>query len=82
MFASEIGMSRMQLHRKLKGLTGLSATNFIRSQRLTMAAELLGKSGANISEIGYLVGFSDPSYFSKCFKETYHCTPTEFVARD
>jgi YesN/AraC family two-component response regulator len=82
MFASEIGMSRMQLHRKLKGLTGLSATNFIRSQRLTMAAELLGKSGANISEIGYQVGFNDPSYFSKCFKETYHCTPTEFAARN
>jgi len=81
MFASEIGMSRMQLHRKLKGLTGLSATNFIRSQRLTMAAQLLGKSGANISEIGYRVGFNDPSYFSKCFKETYHCTPTEFAAR-
>lgn len=79
-FASEIGMSRMQLHRKLKGLTGLSATNFIRSQRLTMAAELLSRSDAPISEIGYLVGFSDPSYFSKCFKETYHCTPTEFAA--
>lgn len=82
-FASEIGMSRMQLHRKLKGLTGLSATNFIRSQRLTMAAELLSKSSdAPISEIGYLVGFSDPSYFSKCFKEIYHCTPTEFAARN
>ena len=80
-FASEIGMSRMQLHRKLKGLIGLSATNFIRSQRLTMAAELLSKSDANISEIGYLVGFNDPSYFSKCFKETYHCTPTEYAAR-
>ncbi len=80
-FASEIGMSRMQLHRKLKGLTGLSATNFIRSQRLTMATDLLKKSDANISEIGYLVGFNDPSYFSKCFKETYHCTPTEYAAR-
>lgn len=80
-FASEIGMSRMQLHRKLKGLIGLSATNFIKSQRLAMAAGLLSKSDANISEIGYLVGFNDPSYFSKCFKETYQCTPTEFAAR-
>lgn len=81
-FAFEAGMSRMQLHRKLKGLTGLSANAFIRSHRLMMAARLLTRSDVNISEIGYSVGFSDPSYFAKCFKETFHCTPTEFAAKN
>lgn len=81
-FAFEVGMSRMQLHRKLKGLTGLSASAFIRSHRLSMAAELLARADANISEIGYSVGFSDPSYFAKCFRETFHCTPTEFAAKN
>lgn len=81
-FAFEAGMSRMQLHRKLKGLTGLSANAFIRSHRLKMAASLLTRSGVNISEIGYSVGFSDPSYFAKCFKEAFHCTPTEFATKN
>ncbi|MBU2930135.1 response regulator [Winogradskyella psychrotolerans] len=80
-FSKVVGMSRMQLHRKLKALTGLSATEFVRSQRLKLAADLLKKSDANVSEIGYSVGFNDHSYFTKCFKEVYHCTPTEFANR-
>jgi len=80
-FSKAVGMSRMQLHRKLKALTGLSTSEFIRSQRLILATDLLKRSDANISEIGYTVGFSDPSYFSKCFKETYHCTPTEYAEK-
>lgn len=78
-FSGEIGMSRMQLHRKLKALTGLSANHFIRNQRLIFAADLLSRSDINISEVGYLSGFSDPSYFAKCFKEHYRCTPTEYA---
>ena len=80
-FSKEIGLSRMQLHRKLKGLTGLSANHFIRTYRIKMAAKILGEAGINISEVGYMVGFNDPSYFSKCFKEFYNCTPTEFVEK-
>jgi len=78
-FATAVGMSRMQLHRKLKTLLGVSATEFLRSERLKTAVELLKKGNGNISEIAYSVGFNDVSYFSKCFKETYNCTPTEFV---
>ena len=78
-FSKAVGMSRMQLHRKLKALTGLSASEFIRSQRLKLAAQLLKKSEINVSQVGYSVGFNDHAYFSKCFKEMYHCTPTEYV---
>ena len=80
-FSNTVGMSRMQLHRKLKALTGLSASEFIRSQRLKLAAKLLKTSDINISQVGYSVGFNDHSYFTKCFKETYRCTPTEYVNR-
>lgn len=77
-FAKALGMSRMQLHRKLKALTGQTTTEFIRSQRLKLAASLLQKSDANISEIGYKVGFNDHSYFTRCFRETYGTSPSEF----
>jgi len=80
-FSEAVGMSRMQLHRKLKALTGLTASEFIRSQRLKLAAHLLKTSDINISQVGYSVGFNDHSYFTKCFKETYNCTPTEFAKR-
>ncbi|MCR9226695.1 MAG: response regulator [Flavobacteriaceae bacterium] len=77
-FANALGMSRMQLHRKLKALTGQTATEFIRGQRLKLAAKLLKESDVNISEIGYQVGFNDHSYFTKCFRETYGLSPSEF----
>tara|TARA_R110002049_G_scaffold122467_3_gene277329 strand:+ start:124 stop:3030 length:2907 start_codon:yes stop_codon:yes gene_type:complete len=77
-FSKAVGLSRMQLHRKIKALTGLSASEFIRSQRLKLAAQLLKKSDINISQVGYTVGFNDHSYFTKCFKEAYNCTPTEY----
>ena len=80
-FAAEIGVSRMQLHRKLKSLLGVSATEFLRNERLKIGAELLHKGNGNISEIAYSVGFSDVSYFSKCFKEMYQCTPTEYIEK-
>lgn len=79
-FSREIGMSRMQLHRKLKALVGLTTTEFIRSQRLKLAAYLLETSDINMSEVGYSVGFNDPSYFAKCFKEAYGSTPTQYAS--
>ena len=79
-FAKALGMSRMQLHRKLKALTGQTATEFIRSQRLKLAADLLKKSDANVSEIGYTVGFNNHSHFTKCFKEQFGVAPSEYTA--
>ena len=78
-FSKAVGMSRMQLHRKLKALTGLSASEFIRSQRLKLAAQLLKKSEINVSQVGYSVGFNDHAYFSKCFREMYHTTPSAYA---
>jgi signal transduction histidine kinase/DNA-binding response OmpR family regulator/ligand-binding sensor domain-containing protein len=72
-------MSRMQLHRKLKALLGLSTSEFIRNERLKLAISLLEKSDSTVSEIAYQTGFNTPSYFMKCFKEVYHCTPTEYL---
>lgn len=80
-FSSAVHMSRMQLHRKLKALTGLSASEFIRSQRLKLAASILKQSDINVSEVGYSVGFNDHAYFSKCFKETFNCTPSDFAKK-
>lgn len=75
---SELGFSRMQLYRKLKSITTLSANEFIRSYRLKKAAEYLKTSEMNISEILYQVGFSNRSYFTKCFKKQYDVTPREY----
>ena len=78
-FCAKLGMSRMQLHRKLLAYTGLSTTAFIRSQRLKRAIHILKTSDASINEIAYAVGFNTPSYFIKCFKEVYKKTPTEYL---
>lgn len=74
---SEIGISRTQFHRKLKALTGLSASIFIREIRLQQAYAMLKESDLNISEIAYSVGFTDPNYFSSLFHEKYKFTPTQ-----
>ncbi|MDT4886924.1 TCP pilus virulence regulatory protein [compost metagenome] len=73
-------MSRMQLHRKLKTLLGVSATEFLRNERIKAAAVLVKKGALNISEIAYNVGFNDVSYFSKCFKETWGVTPSDYAS--
>jgi DNA-binding response OmpR family regulator len=78
-FATAIGMSRMQLHRKLKSLLGVSATEFIRNERLKVAADLLKNGKGTVSEIAYATGFNNISYFSKCFKEMYSVTPSEYL---
>ncbi len=77
-FVKAVGMSRTNLHRKLKALTGLSTTEFIRSIRLKRAAQLIKDNVGNISEIAYQVGFTNLSYFTRCFKEEFKCAPSEF----
>jgi signal transduction histidine kinase/DNA-binding response OmpR family regulator len=78
---SQIGMSRMQLHRKLKALTNQSASDFIRSLRLKRAAQILRQPGMQVAEAAYLSGFNHMSYFAKCFKEQFGVLPSEFSGR-
>ncbi len=73
--ASEIGWSRSHTFRKVRSLTGISANQFIKETRLQEAAKLILNSNLNASEISYKVGFSSPSYFSKCFSKYYGVTP-------
>jgi signal transduction histidine kinase/ligand-binding sensor domain-containing protein/DNA-binding response OmpR family regulator len=77
----ELGISANQTYRKIKALTGQTAKEFIRTQRLKCAAKLLIQKKRSVSEVIYMVGFTNPSYFSRCFKEFYQCTPTEYIER-
>jgi signal transduction histidine kinase/DNA-binding response OmpR family regulator len=74
--ASKVFLSRSQLYRKVKTLTGVSVNEFIRNVRLEKAKELIELGNDNITEISYKVGFSSPSYFTKCYKEKYGHLPT------
>ncbi len=74
----EVGMSRMQLYRKLKSLTGFSANEFIRLLRLKRAAQLLQHNDLTVSEITYDVGFTDLQYFRSCFKKQFGVNPSEY----
>lgn len=74
----EICISRPQLYRKISALTGHSPHHFIKDFRMGKALELLKRKSCNIAEISFELGFSTPSYFSKCFSERYGCTPSEF----
>lgn len=77
----EMGMSRVQLYRKLKSLTNYSPNELLRQIRLKKAALLLATSEMTVAEIAYEVGFSAPSYFAKCYKEQYGESPTDFLKR-
>lgn len=74
---SALGLSRVQLYRKVKALTGYSPVELIRITRLKTAEQLLKNSDKTIAEIAYAVGFGTPSYFSKCFKELFGRQPGE-----
>ncbi len=74
----DLAMSRSQLHRKLKALTDLSTSHFIRAIRLRKAKDLLLTTDLNISEVAYEVGFRNPRYFSTTFSEEFGLTPNEF----
>lgn len=75
----KVGMSRSQIHRKLKALTNQSASQFIRSMRLQRAVELLKQDAGTVAEIAYQVGFGSQAYFTKCFHEQFGCSPKEYV---
>ena len=75
--AGELFLSRSKLYRKIKALTGDTANEFIRKVRLEKAKQIIEGTEYTISEICYKVGFSSPSYFTKCFKDHFGVLPTE-----
>ncbi len=79
--SNEVGISATHLYRKIKSLTDLSPNELIRKLRLKKAAELLSAKQGTISEIMYEVGFSNHSYFAKCFHEEFGLSPREFVSK-
>ena len=76
--SQELGMSRVHLYKKLTALTGRAPLEFIRVIRLKRAAQLLRESQLNISEIAYSVGFNNPKYFSRYFKEEFNVLPSDY----
>ncbi len=77
----ELGMSRVHLYKKLLALTGKSPLEFIRSLRLQRAAQLLTKSQLTVAEVAYQVGFNNPKYFAKYFKEEFGMLPSAYMAQ-
>ena len=79
MLQEKMGMGNKQLYRKLKALTGQTPVEYIRDMRMRKAAKLLKAGKFSVSEVMYTVGFSNSSYFSKCFSKAFGMTPTEFM---
>ena len=77
--ASDIGLSRAQLHRKMKEITGVSASDFVRNLRMQQAAKLLKEHKVNISQVAYAVGFTNEAHFSTVFRKHFGIPPSEFV---
>jgi DNA-binding response OmpR family regulator len=77
-FSKYMGMNRMQLHRKLTSMLGVTASEFIRNERLKAAKTLLQNEHLTISEVAYMSGFNDANYFSKSFKNLFKMTPKDF----
>ena len=76
-FWKSMNVSRSLLHTKLKNITGMTTTEFIRSIRLKQAYTYLKKSSMTVSEVAFKCGFNDPNYFSRCFKKTYDIFPSK-----
>ena len=81
MLTQEVGISRAQLHRKMKELTGISTSEFIRNIRLEQAARLLKEQKVNITQVAYAVGFSNLAHFSTVFRKHFGVSPSEYAER-
>lgn len=79
LLSREAGLSSNNLYRKIKSLTNLSIPEFIRQRRIKISAVLLGKHSHFVQEVCYMVGFNSPSYFSRCFREQFGCSPKEYI---
>jgi len=75
----KLGMSRIHLYRKIKALTGLSPGSIIHYQRMQLAARMIHEKKLNLTEISLSIGISNPSYFSRCFREFYGVSPKDFI---
>ena len=81
MLTQEVGISRAQLHRKMKELTGISTSEFIRNIRLEQAARLLKEQKINVTQVAYTVGFSNLAHFSTIFRKHFGVAPSEYAAQ-
>ena len=77
----EVGVSRTQLHRKLKEMTGVPTSEFLRNIRLNEAARLIRERKINITQVSYMVGFANNSHFSTAFKKYFGISPSEYAAK-
>ena len=77
--ASHLGLGRTTMYNKLKSLTGKSPVELIKEYRITKSKLLLRTGQFSVSEVAYKVGFSDPGYFSRCFREQFHMSPAEYL---
>ena len=77
--ASHLGLGRTTMYNKLKSLTGKSPVELIKEYRITKSKLLLRMGQFSVSEVAYKVGFSDPGYFSRCFREQFHMSPAEYL---
>ncbi|MCW0484456.1 substrate-binding domain-containing protein [Gaoshiqia sediminis] len=76
-----VGLSRVQIYRKIKKLTGMSVSEYVRMVKLKASLELIRTSGKSMSEIAYEVGFSSPSYFAQCFKKQFGISPSDYAKK-
>lgn len=81
-FAEKLCLSRTIFYRKLKSIIGLAPVDFIRNMRIKRASQLIDNGNFNMSQIAYMIGFSDPKYFSKCFKKQMGMSPSEYKERE
>lgn len=79
--ADEVGLSRVQLHRRVKEITGITVGEFLRNLRMKQAAELLAAGDVTVSQVTYAVGMSNPTHFTTAFKKYYGITPSEYIAK-
>jgi transcriptional regulator GlxA family with amidase domain len=77
--AQDVGVSRAQLHRKMKEMTGVSTGDFIRNLRLDQAAALIVEGKVNVTQVAYSVGFNNQSHFSTIFRKHFGLTPSEYA---
>ena len=82
MLTQEVGISRAQLHRKMKEMTGISTSEFIRNIRLEQAARLLREQKINVTQVSYTVGFSNLAHFSTIFRKHFGIAPSEYAEKN
>ena len=79
MLSADVGISRAQLHRKMKEITGIPSGKFLRNLRMEQAARLLREGKVNVAQVADSVGYNDPSHFSTVFKNHFGLSPSEYV---